>query len=234
MEISPSNKRAYFGAGIGNRRLGLGFEGASVAILAPLLLCCERMKNQELIQRTSFQMSLVALLCTVVALVGLSATSVRAESGADQTGTQRFDQQMKPILESYLHIANSLAADSLDGVSQKAGAIAKQAATLDSGSVSGEHAAHYTNVPTNLKKAAQALGKANTLGDAREGFKKLSMPMAMWATMSKPKDMDVLYCSMAKASWVQKHGKVRNPYYGPKMLDCGEIVGGANHASHAH
>ena len=82
--------------------------------------------------------------------------------------------------------------------------------------------------------AAQALSKANTLDDAREAFKKLSMPMAMWATMSKPKDMDVLYCSMAKASWVQKHGKVRNPYYGPKMLDSGEIVGGANHASHAH
>lgn len=179
-------------------------------------------------------MSFGALLCTVVALVGWSATSARAESGAQQTGTQRFDQQMKPILESYLRIANSLATDSLDGVRQKAGAIAKQAAALDSGSVSGEHAAHYKNVPTNLEKAAQALSKATTLDDAREAFKKLSMPMAMWVTMFKPKDMDVLYCSMAKASWVQKHGNVRNPYYGPKMLDCGEVVGGENHAAHKH
>lgn len=39
---------------------------------------------------------------------------------------------------------------------------------------------------------------------------------------------------MAKASWVQKRGKVRNPYYGPKMLDCGEVVGGDGHGDHKH
>ena len=189
------------------------------------------MKNQEQIRRSSCQTSLVALLCTMVAVVGLSSTVTRADSGAHATGTRRFDQQMEPILESYLQIGNALSANSLDGVREKAEIIAKQAGTLDSGGVSGEHAARYKSVPTNLKKAAQALSKTQALDDARESFKKLSQPMAMWATMSKPKNIDVVYCSMAKASWVQKHGKVRNPYMGAEMLSCGETVGGENHVA---
>ena len=203
-------------------------------MLASLLLHCGDMKNKDRMPNSSFQTSLVALLCTMVAIAASSAAVAQADSGAHATGTQRFDQQMEPILESYLHIADALSADSLDGVRDRAGAIAKHAGVLDAASVSGEHAAHYKNVPTNLKIAAQILGEAQTLDKARESFKKLSRPMAMWVTMSKPKGIDVVYCSMAKASWVQKHGKVRNPYYGPKMLDCGDVVGGDSHDDHKH
>lgn len=145
---------------------------------------------------------------------------------ADTASAQRFDQQMQPVLASYLKIATALAADSTNGVTPASEAIAKQAAKLDAESLTGEHAAHHKDLPAKLRKAAQALSKAATLEEARKSFKQLSMPMAMWVTMSKPKHVHVLYCSMAKASWVQKHGDVRNPYFGSKMSTCGEVVGG--------
>ena len=180
---------------------------------------------------TRFLSHLLALSCVSALAFSLNATLVRAEPGTHATGTQRFDQQMEPILESYLKIGNALSGDSLDGVPALAKSIGAQTATVDASSVTGEHAAHYKNVPTNLRKAAQTLSQAKTLDEARASFKKLSMPMAMWVTMSEPKNIDVLYCSMAKGSWVQKHGKVRNPYYGAEMLDCGEVVGGESHAA---
>lgn len=192
------------------------------------------MTPQGGIRQSCSQTSLVALLSTMVALGALSAMAARADSAVDVAGTQRFDAQMKPILESYLRIGNTLCVDSLDGVQEEAEAIAKYAGHLDSGSVSGEHAAHYKNVRANLKKAAEVLRKTKTLDDARQSFKELSMPMAIWATMSKPKNIDVIYCSMARVSWVQKQGKVRNPYYGPKMLECGEVVGGDSHEEPKH
>ena len=34
-----------------------------------------------------------------------------------------------------------------------------------------------------------------------------------------------VYCPMAKASWLQADKTVRNPYFGPAMLDCGQIKG---------
>jgi len=166
---------------------------------------------------------LLALGCASVALFGLNTAVVRAESGAHGTGTEKFDRQMEPILNDYLRIGTALSADSLNGVREKAVAIAKLAGGLDSGSVSGEHAARYKSVPANLEKSAQSLSKAQSLTAARDAFKDLSKPMAMWVSLSK---LDVVYCSMAKGSWVQKRGKKSNPYYGPKMLECGEVVGG--------
>lgn len=193
------------------------------------------MTNQRKLTRSKRSRVLEAVLSwSVVAAIGFTAMTASADSGGQQRGTQRFDQQMQAILQKYLKIGRSLAADSLSGVRANGAAIAKDAAKLDPTSVTGEHASHYKNVPTDLRESAQALTRATTLEEARASFKKLSMPMAMWATMSKPKGIDVLYCSMAKGSWVQRHGKVHNPYYGTKMLDCGEVVGGDRHATHTH
>ena len=187
------------------------------------------METNQQARPSSWVSQLLTLGCVSIAAFGLNTAVVHAERGSHGTGTERFDQQMEPILNHYLRIGNALSADSLDGVRGEAEGISKLAGGLDSGSVSGEHAAHYKNIPANLKKSAQSLSKAQSLDRARESFKELSKPMAMWVTMSKPKNIDVLYCSMAKGSWVQKRGKMSNPYYGPKMLECGEVVGGGRH-----
>ena len=142
-------------------------------------------------------------------------------------GTQAFDQDMQPIVASYLKIQERLAADSTDGVAAEAQAIAGEASALDAGQVSGEHAAHYESLPVNLKNAALALSSATDIQSSREAFKGLSRPMAMWATMSQPEGIDVVFCSMAGASWLQREGDVRNPYYGASMLSCGEVMGRA-------
>jgi len=191
----------------------------------------EVMKKHPRARPTTFVSHVLALGCMLVVAFSLSATRVRAEPGTHATGTQRFDRQMEPILDSYMKIGNALARDSVEGVPALAKSIAAQAAKLDSGSVTGQEAAHYKDVPTDLRTAARTLSQAKTLNEARASMKKLSMPMAMWVSISKPKQIDVLYCSMAKASWVQKHGKVRNPYMGAEMLGCGETVGGENHAA---
>ena len=102
---------------------------------------------------------------------------------------------------------------------------------------SGEH---YKGVTGKLGVAAAGVGKARTIEQAREAMKELSKPMAMWASMSKPAGIDVVFCSMAKGSWLQRDDKIRNPYYGAKMLKCGEIVSGKHkgqsggHMKHHH
>lgn len=112
-----------------------------------------------------FRVPLVALLLAV----GWNVDVAAADSG-----TQRFDQQMRPIVERYIAIGDTLSSDSMDGVRKNAEAIVKLAASLDPASVSGEHAAHYKNSRANLYKAARALNKAEGLEKAREAFKKQS------------------------------------------------------------
>jgi len=131
---------------------------------------------------------------------------------------------MQPIVSAYLRIQQTMAADKLTGVAAAARAISKATKELGKAKVSGEHAKHYQGIPDKLAAAAESLATADSLEEARERMKALSRPMALWATLSKPKGVDVVYCSMAKGSWLQRPGPVRNPYYGASMLQCGEVV----------
>ena len=104
----------------------------------------------------------------------------------------------------------------------------------------GKHAAHYKTLPQKVKAAAAKLARAKSIARQREAFKELSRPLAMWATMSKPAGVNVVFCSMAKGSWLQRDKKIANPYYGASMLRCGEVVSGkhkgtaSGHMKHGH
>ncbi|MDY6951652.1 MAG: DUF3347 domain-containing protein, partial [Thermodesulfobacteriota bacterium] len=119
-------------------------------------------------------------------------------------GTDQFDRAMAPLLEEYLKIHDALAADKTDGVKTAAEQIVILAAKVDPNTVTGEHEDHYRQVPMKIKKAAQKFARGKNLGAMRKAFEGLSRPMAMWATMSKPKGVYVVFCSMANASWLQK------------------------------
>ena len=160
--------------------------------------------------------TLTALVATVVASAGSAATA----------DASKLDLAMQPVMAEYLKIHKALAADTDKGVVPAAKQIAKLAAKLDPGMASGPHAAHYKDLPKDLEAAADKLARSKGIDKMRDAFKGLSRPMAVWATMSKPKGVKVLSCSVAKASWLQREKEVRNPYYGSKMLGCGDVVGG--------
>lgn len=154
------------------------------------------------------------------------ASAVVMPGTALASGAAAFDKAMEPILKDYLTIQGALVGDTIKGVESASTSIVTASKKLDPNSVTGEHAEHYRDLPAKLEKAAAALAAAMNINEARDAFKELSKPMAMWGTMSKPKDVVVMFCSMAKASWLQKKGETRNPYMGSKMPGCGEIVGG--------
>jgi Cu(I)/Ag(I) efflux system membrane protein CusA/SilA len=71
---------------------------------------------------------------------------------------------------------------------------------------------------------AAAVASAGTLEATRHAFAELSDAMITYRGTSKeePKPV-VVYCSMAKHSWLQAKGPISNPYLGPGMTTCGEI-----------
>jgi hypothetical protein len=148
-------------------------------------------------------------------------------AGFAHANTSTFDAQMKPIAEAYLAVQAQLAQDGMTDVVKHAAAIKQAVAKLDPKTVNGQHAGHFAALPEKIATAAAALEGAQDIKAAREAFKALSRPVVMWASMSKPEGISVMYCSMAKGSWLQNDTAVRNPYYGKQMLACGEIIEGA-------
>lgn len=161
----------------------------------------------------------------VVAMIGFGAVTTSAIADS-QSG--ELDTKMPSILAQYLTIQAALAQDSLEGVESAAKTIGTEAASIDVDGITGEHSERYRKVPPALVAASNELTKAKTIEDAREVFKRLSSPMTMWATMAAPANVDVVYCAMANASWLQAPGAVKNPYYGADMLGCGEVVSAKN------
>ena len=117
------------------------------------------------------------------------------------------------VLANYDRIQASLAGDSLAGVADAAGAIAKLAASDPAKAL-----------PAEIAAQAGALAQAQDLAAARESFKQLSASLISFLERRHVgTGYLVVYCDMAKASWLQKETTVRNPYYGKSMLKCGEV-----------
>lgn len=165
----------------------------------------------------------IPLLMPLVAAFGLLLPGAPARAE-----TKKFDASMKPLVAPYLAIHKALAADSEKGVAAAARKLVKLAGKVDAGSVSGKHKEHYKGIPAKIKAAAGELAEAKGIKARREAFKKLSRPLAMWVTMSEPEGLSVVFCSMAKGSWLQRDKPIANPYYGKEMLRCGEVVAGKN------
>lgn len=136
----------------------------------------------------------------LIAIVLVFSTSVAQASDA-----------LTNVLSSYLEIQAQLAADKIDGIKTPAAEIAKNAAQLDGGK--------------DIVASAKELERAGDIKKARTAFGKLST--AVIAAVESSSDdvggVKVGYCPMVNASWLQKDGQVRNPYYGSAMLTCGEL-----------
>jgi len=163
---------------------------------------------------------------SVILMAGFMFLVISSTGNPVFAGTEKFDEQMQPILAEYLKIADSLASDKTAGVVDAAKKIEGLAESISPSLVTGEHASHYASIPEKISVAAKKMIMAEDIESLRTAFVDLSKPMVMWASMSKPSGINVIYCPMKPGSWLQKGATVRNPYYGAKMLSCGEIISG--------
>ncbi|MBC76152.1 MAG: hypothetical protein CME64_09065 [Halobacteriovoraceae bacterium] len=77
---------------------------------------------------------------------------------------------------------------------------------------------HYTDNYSDCGKEFESIK------DLRNSFKNLSQLFIGNGKNKELEQLQIMSCSMAKAKWVQKKGDIANPYYGKKMLSCGEKV----------
>ena len=160
-------------------------------------------------------------LVLVMAAGTLSAHGDRAAAGT----------AFEAVLGPYEAIHAALAADSLDGVAANAQKIAatirEVSGTFDAkrAGVSTEKASQCQALLPKVRAAAEKLATAGTLEEARQAFGELSRPMVQWREMATGDHRpNVVFCPMAKKPWLQESDEVANPYFGSKMLRCGNIV----------
>lgn len=162
----------------------------------------------------------------LILIAGFMFTVILSTENSVFAGSEKFDEKMQPILSEYLKITDKLASDKTDGVADAAKKIENLAGSVSASLVTGEHASHYKSIPGGLSDGAKKVAQAKDIAGMRSAFVSLSKPVVMWASMSKPAGINVVYCQGDPGSWLQKGAVIRNPYNGSKKLVCGDILSG--------
>jgi hypothetical protein len=114
---------------------------------------------------------------------------------------------------SYLEVQALLAADKVDGIKAPAQEIVKHATAMGPDGAAIVKAAKTVGAAPDLKAARAA-------GGPRSDAVIAAAKARGWSDLA---DVKLAFCPMAMASWLQKGEKIRNPYYGSSMLECGEF-----------
>ncbi len=151
------------------------------------------------------------------------ATPAAANPGSATANSQAVD--------TFVAVANdlsqALAADSIEQYRRHLPRLPDALAALER-----DYSTHARVSAQVRKLAALTAGTPpQTLDDARKRFLAFSSNAVELAKLLRKEvpnadDFKIYYCSMAPAPgvWLQTKGPLRNPYYGSKMLTCGEEV----------
>ena len=151
-----------------------------------------------------------------VVLSAAVAVSSPAQAAEMPVGT------LEKLVGLYVPMQEALAGDSIATVKEQAAKVASEAEAILM--TKGEKPSLEAIEGLEAVVAAAKATNAAEIKALREQFKALSFAVAKLVEKQAVAGHGIYFCPMADAYWIQKSGAVKNPYYGAKMLGCGEVV----------
>jgi len=161
-------------------------------------------------------------------------TSVNNDT-ASQAGDTANSNEVKStgtindVVTGYLNLKNALTNDNGKGAASAANEMTTTLAKVDESAFSSEQKKVYNEVKDDIKEHAEHIGSNDSnIEHQREHFDLLSQDMielvkATGSTQNLFKDFCPMYNDKKGASWLSETKEIKNPYYGKKMRECGEV-----------
>ena len=134
-------------------------------------------------------------------------------------------KSVSTVLNTYYKLKNELVAGNSSAASTAAADFKSAVAAVNSSTASAAEVKAFEPVKQKLQTDAAAIAGANDIDKQRELFATLSTTMISLAKSISLSDKEIYvdYCPMKKASWLSAEKAIKNPYYGNKMLTCGNV-----------
>jgi len=131
------------------------------------------------------------------------------------------------IIDNYLKIKNALVADNQEKAAEAGGDIVGDLNDFDKSSYSSEEQQELTDIIEDAKEHAEHISE-NAMEHQREHFDILSKDVIdMIAITGTGKKLYQDFCPMYNdnqgAAWLSTTKEIKNPYFGSKMMGCGEV-----------
>lgn len=167
-------------------------------------------------------------LLVVCVLAGLAAFACSSEAqppaapASPAAPAAPAGSPAQKLVSAYLGLQKKLAADDAKGATAAFGQLK---AAADSKELAGDAA-----LKQRISTAAATGAAAKDLTASRAAFVKASDAMLEWLKREGnplASSVQVAHCPMAQdgkgARWLQADAKLKNPYFGSEMLECGSI-----------
>ena len=147
----------------------------------------------------------------------------------DAFESNKIDSKLNAVFENYFLLKDELV--KTDGVtaSAKAKLLSSSLSAVKMGELSKDVHKVWMKVMKNVMADAKGISATKDVKAQRVLFVSLSKKMYDLVKVAKfQTPVYYQYCPMANngkgAKWLSKENAVKNPYYGSKMMTCGEVV----------
>jgi Cu(I)/Ag(I) efflux system membrane fusion protein len=189
-----------------------------ISLSALLLFDCTKPQSEDRSNDTSD---------TLQPATGTTAAAVASEPEFQVSDS--FQKQLGEVLTSYLTLKEAFVASDSNSVPGKAMAIRESLSKVEVSLLSGDALQAGTKYLPALENSLKDIQSTNNMGKQRRAFGILSD--SLYATIKAfgvgGKEAYYEFCPMAfneeGAYWISDTEKIRNPYFGDKMLTCGEV-----------
>ena len=151
-------------------------------------------------------------------------------AGKNITINQKTKDALKPIYMEYLHMKDALVSDNMVDAQNAGNNMQKALSKVDMSLFSGKSHDIWMKHHNNLKSELQPLANFKNIEEVRKAFQEISENMIALTKSFKNLDnpMYIQHCPMADdskgANWLSQFKEIKNPYFGAKMLKCGETT----------
>lgn len=142
---------------------------------------------------------------------------------------QKFQEQLGSVFSSYVELKESFVDSDAEKVKSEAAETKEALAKVDMKLVSGAAHNDWMNYLTPMQNSLSEIQSADDIEAQRKSFSTLSdhLYKSVKAFGLGGKEAFYEFCPMAfnneGAYWLSDQAKIRNPYFGDKMLTCGEV-----------
>jgi len=131
------------------------------------------------------------------------------------------------IIDNYLKIKNALVADNQEEAARAGGMLISDFEKFDKTSYSSEEQKELTDIIEDAKEQAEHISES-PMEHQREHFDILSKDVidmiAITGTEKKLyQDFCPMYNNKKGAQWLSSTEEIKNPFFGSKMMNCGEV-----------
>jgi transcriptional regulator with PAS, ATPase and Fis domain len=154
----------------------------------------------------------------------------RTEAGKPQfTVDEIFRKQVTEVFDAYVKLKDAFVSSDADKVKKQSNQTLEALTKVDMKLVSGAAHSDWMNYNGEMSNTLKSISSSSDIEQQRTEFSKLSDTLykTIKAYGLSGKIAYYEFCPMAfddkGAHWLSEEQKIRNPYFGDKMLTCGSV-----------